>query len=308
MALLTQKTINKILIFEGITLHKGKIAKMKILPSAPNTGINFKRVDLKENNIIPANFYNVKNATLCTTLINEVGVCVSTVEHLMAAFYGLGVDNAVVEIDQDEVPIMDGSSKNFVESIEAVGLKQSDEPIKLIKILNKVTVNDGNKFISIEPSKTSLEIDFEIKFNNELIGTQKNSISVYENNLNDIFNSRTFCLYEDVEKLKSMNLAQGGSLKNAIVVKGNMILNEEKLRNKKEFVNHKILDLAGDFMLAGYRVIGSVRCKHGGHELTNNFLKKVLSDNSNFAITENSISSSNTRKVIAFPKRLVVNA
>ena len=202
MALLTQKTINKVLKFEGITLHKGKIAKMKILPSAPNTGINFKRVDLKENNIIPANFYNVKNATLCTTLMNEVGICVSTVEHLMAAFYGLGVDNAVVEIDQDEVPIMDGSSKNFVESIEAVGLEESEAPIKLIKILNKVTVKDGSKFISIEPSKTSLEIDFEIKFENELIGTQRNYVSVYEDDLKNILSSRTFCLYEDIEKLK----------------------------------------------------------------------------------------------------------
>ena len=286
MALLTQKTINKILIFEGVTLHKGKIAKMKILPSAPNTGINFKRVDLKENNIIPANFYNVKNATLCTTLINEVGVCVSTVEHLMAAFYGLGVDNAVVEIDQDEVPIMDGSSKNFVESIEAVGLKQSDEPIKLIKILNKVTVNDGNKFISIEPSKTSLEIDFEIKFNNELIGTQRNYVSVYEDDLKDILSSRTFCLYEDIEKLKEMNLAKGGSLDNAIVVKDTEILNNEKLRNKKEFVNHKILDCIGDLYLSGYKIIGKVTSSQGGHKLTNEVIRKVFSDNKNFTIFE----------------------
>ena len=286
MALLTQKTINKILIFEGVTLHKGKIAKMKILPSAPNTGINFKRVDLKENNIIPANFYNVKNATLCTTLINEVGVCVSTVEHLMAAFYGLGVDNAVVEIDQDEVPIMDGSSKIFVESIEAVGLKQSDAPIKLIKILNKVTVNDGNKFISIEPSKTSLEIDFEIKFNNELIGTQRNYVSVYEDDLKDILSSRTFCLYEDIEKLKKMNLAKGGSLDNAIVVKDTEILNNEKLRNKKEFVNHKILDCIGDLYLSGYKIIGKVTSSQGGHKLTNEVIRKVFSDNKNFTIFE----------------------
>ena len=286
MALLTQKTINKILIFEGVTLHKGKIAKMKILPSAPNTGINFKRVDLKENNIIPANFYNVKNATLCTTLINEVGVCVSTVEHLMAAFYGLGVDNAVVEIDQDEIPIMDGSSKNFVESIEAVGLKQSDVPIKIIKILNKVTVNDGNKFISIEPSKTSLEIDFEIKFNNELIGTQRNYVSVYEDDLKDILSSRTFCLYEDIEKLKKMNLAKGGSLDNAIVVKDTEILNNEKLRNKKEFVNHKILDCIGDLYLSGYKIIGKVTSSQGGHKLTNEVIRKVFSDNKNFTIFE----------------------
>ena len=286
MALLTQKTLNKTLIFEGVTLHKGKMAKMKILPSAPNTGINFKRVDLKENNIIPANFYNVKNATLCTTLMNEVGICVSTVEHLMAAFYGLGVDNAVVEIDQDEVPIMDGSSKNFVESIEAVGLKESETPIKLIKILNKVTVKDGSKFISIEPSKTSLEIDFEIKFENELIGTQRNYVSVYEDDLKDILSSRTFCLYEDIEKLKKMNLAKGGSLDNAIVVKDSEILNNEKLRNKKEFVNHKILDCMGDLYLSGYKIIGKVTSSQGGHKLTNEVIRKVFSDNKNFTIFE----------------------
>ena len=286
MALLTQKTLNKTLIFEGVTLHKGKMAKMKILPSAPNTGINFKRVDLKENNIIPANFYNVKNATLCTTLINEVGVSVSTVEHLMAAFYGLGVDNAVVEIDQDEVPIMDGSSKNFVESIEAVGLEESEAPIKLIKILNKVTVQDGSKFISIEPSKTSLEIDFEIKFENELIGTQRNYVSVYEDDLKDILSSRTFCLYEDIEKLKKMNLAKGGSLDNAIVVKDTEILNNEKLRNKKEFVNHKILDCIGDLYLSGYKIIGKVTSSQGGHKLTNEVIRKVFSDNKNFTIFE----------------------
>ena len=286
MALLTQKTLNKTLIFEGVTLHKGKMAKMKILPSAPNTGINFKRVDLKENNIIPANFYNVKNATLCTTLMNEVGICVSTVEHLMAAFYGLGVDNAVVEIDQDEVPIMDGSSKNFVESIEAVGLEESEAPIKLIKILNKVTVQDGSKFISIEPSKTSLEIDFEIKFENELIGTQRNYVSVYEDDLKDILSSRTFCLYEDIEKLKKMNLAKGGSLDNAIVVKDSEILNNEKLRNKKEFVNHKILDCMGDLYLSGYKIIGKVTSSQGGHKLTNEVIRKVFSNNNNFTIFE----------------------
>jgi len=131
-----------------------------------------------------------------------------------------------------------------------------------------------------------LEIDFEIKFNNELIGKQKNSISVYENNLYDIFNSRTFCLYEDVEKLKSMNLAQGGSLKNAIVVKGNTILNEEKLRNKKEFVNHKILDCMGDLFLSGHKIIGKVVCSQGGHRLTNELLRKVFMNNENFSLFE----------------------
>ena len=180
--------------FEGITLHKGKQAKIKILPSAPNSGITFKRVDLNKDNLILANFFNVSEATLCTTLTNESGISVSTVEHLMAALYGMGVDNALIEVDQEEIPILDGSSKKFVEAIKKVGLKDSTTPIKIIKILNKIEINNNGKFISIEPTKTTLEIDFEIKFKNQLIGNQRNSINVYENDLTDIYNSRTFCL------------------------------------------------------------------------------------------------------------------
>ena len=218
---------------------------------------------MNKNNLIPANFFNVSDATLCTTLTNEFGISVSTVEHLMAAFYGLGVDNALVEIDQDEIPIMDGSSKKFVEAIKEIGLKNSSTPIKIIKILNKVEILNNNKSISIEPTNATLEIDFEIKFSNKFIGNQRNTINVYENDLTDIYNSRTFCLFEDVKKLKDMNLAKGGSLDNAMVVKGNNILNKEKLRNPKEFVNHKILDCMGDLFLSGYKIIGKVICSQG---------------------------------------------
>ncbi len=286
MAILNQKTINKPINIEGITLHKGKYAKLRILPSSPNTGISFKRVDLTKNNTVVANFCNVSDATLCTTLSNEAGVNVSTVEHLMAALYGMGVDNALIEIDQDEIPIMDGSSKKFVQEIKNVGLKNLDTPIKIIKILSKVEIFDSKKYISIEPTTTTLEIDFEIKFNNELIGNQRNLVNVYENDLTDIYNSRTFCLYEDVEKLKCMNLAKGGSLENAIVVKGGNILNKEKLRNKKEFVNHKILDCIGDLFLSGHKILGKVTCSQGGHKLTNELLRKVFMNNKNFSIFE----------------------
>jgi len=286
MAILNQKTINKSISFKGINLHKGKFAEMKVLPSPPNSGIVFKRVDLNKNNLINANFFNVSDATLCTTLTNEFGVSVSTVEHLMAAFYGMGVDNALVEVNQDEIPIMDGSSIKFVEGIKNVGLKDLHSPIKIIKILNKVEIKNENKFIYIEPTKTTLEIDFEIKFKNQLIGNQRNKVNVYENDLSDIYNSRTFCLFEDVEKLKKMNLAQGGSLDNAIVVKSDRIMNNEKLRNQKEFVNHKILDCMGDLFLSGYKIIGKVVCSQGGHKLTNELLRKVFLNNENFSIFE----------------------
>ena len=286
VSILTQKTVSQKISFNGVGIHTGKKVNLNILPASPNTGITFKRIDLKTNNIIYPNYANVVDTTLCTTISNEYGAKVSTIEHLMGALYGIGIDNAFIEIDAGEVPIMDGSAKPFVNKINEVGLKFSDQPIKIIKINQKIKFEDGEKFISIDKSNVSGDIEFEIKYNNELIGTQKNSISVYENNLNDIFNSRTFCLYEDVEKLKSMNLAQGGSLKNAIVVKGNMILNEEKLRNKKEFVNHKILDCMGDLFLSGYKIIGKVVCSQGGHRLTNELLRKVFMNNENFSIFE----------------------
>ena len=286
MSILNQKTLKAPIEFEGITLHKGKFVKVKILPARPNSGIIFKRVDLKGDNLIEANFYNVTDATLCTTLTNKSGASVSTVEHLMAALYGKGIDNALIEINNDEIPIKDGSSKFFVEQIDNVGLEISDIPIKIIKIQKKVAFKDGKKTISIEPTKTSLEIDFEIKFNNPVIGVQRNIINVYETDLKDIFSSRTFCLFEDVEKLKKLNFAKGGSLENAIVVKDNKILNDGGLRNKKEFVNHKILDCMGDLFLSGHKIVGKLVCSQGGHKLTNQILRKIFSDNQNFSIFE----------------------
>ena len=286
MSLLSQKTLNSNVKFNGIGLHTGKEVSINILPSEPNTGILFKRTDLKDNNIVVPNVYNVSNATLCTTISNEYGVSVSTIEHLMGALYGLGIDNALIEINSQEVPILDGSAKNFVEKFLEVGFKISEVPIKLIKILNKIQIEDGSKYIEIDKSNVSLDIDFEIKYMKSLIGTQKNKINVYENHLSEIYNSRTFCLYEDVEKLRNNGLAKGGSLDNAIVVKGDKVLNDGGLRNNLEFVNHKILDCMGDLYLSGYKIIGSLKCSQGGHSLTNKLLREVFKDKNNFSIFE----------------------
>jgi len=204
----------------------------------------------------------------------------------MGALYGAGVDNALVEVDGDELPILDGSAKLYVEAITKTGLETSNLPIKVIKIEKEINLKDGNKTISIEPSKLSLDIDFEIKYNNPLIGTQRNLVKVYEDDLSSIFNSRTFCLFEDIDKLKKMNLAQGGSLENAIVVKDEKIINKGGLRNKLEFVNHKILDCMGDLYLSGYKIIGKLTCSQGGHKLTNQLLRKVFELNTNFSIIE----------------------
>ena len=286
MSVLNQKTIKDVITIHGVGLHTGKIAHMKLKPAEPNTGVIFKRTDLKENNFVIPGVYNVSNAAFSTTVLNDYGVSISTIEHLMGALYGMGIDNILIEIDNEELPILDGSAKNFVNEINKVGIKTSEIPIKIIKIEKKITLEDGVKSISIEPSKISLDIDFEIKYENSLIGTQRNIIKVYETDLTDIYDSRTFCLYEDVAKLKKMNLAKGGTLNNAVVVKDNKILNKEGLRNEKEFVNHKILDCMGDLYLSGYKIIGKLICSQGGHRLTNQLLRKVFEDNKNFSILE----------------------
>ena len=284
--MLSQKTLNKPVEIKGIGLHSGKEVTLRILPAEPNTGIQFKRTDLQSDDLVIPSVFNVSSANFCTTISNEAGVKISTIEHLMAALFALGVDNSVIEIDNLEVPILDGSSKIFINEIKKIGLKDQNVPIKIILIRKKITYTEDEKFISIEPSKTNLFIDFEIKYKTNIIGKQRNLIDVYNSDLTDVMESRTFCLYEDVEKLKKMGLALGGSLDNAIVVKDDAVLNENGLRNKKEFVNHKILDCIGDLYLSGYRVIGKIECSQGGHRMTNNLLRKVYSNKENFSIHE----------------------
>ena len=286
MSVLNQKTINEIVNFEGIGLHSGKKVLMTLFPASPNTGIVFKRTDLKINNLIYPSVYNVSSASYCTKLTNEKGVSVSTVEHLMAALCGLGIDNLLIELNSEELPIMDGSAKKFVEVLENTGFKISDQPIRIIKINKKVKFIDGEKFISFEPNKISLEIDFEIKYKQNSILNQRNKKNIYMDDLEDMYNSRTFCLFEDIDKLQKMGLAQGGSLENAIVLKEDKILNTEKLRNENEFVNHKILDCLGDIYLAGYRMVGKIISSQGGHNVTNQGLRELFSNNENYSIIE----------------------
>tara|TARA_B100001057_G_scaffold479377_1_gene550955 strand:+ start:63 stop:983 length:921 start_codon:yes stop_codon:yes gene_type:complete len=286
VSVLNQKTIKNVINFNGVGLHSGLLANVSIKPSDPNTGIVFKRVDLKNNNLIFPNFSNVSNTSLNTTVSNEFGVSVSTIEHLMGALFGLGIDNALIEIDKEEVPILDGSAKKFIEKLISAELKVSNAPIKIIKINKKIEFKDGDRAISIAPSKLSLDIDFELKYDNPVIGNQRNKINVYEDDLQQIFDSRTFCLFEDIEMIKKKGLAKGGSLDNAIVVKEKEILNENGLRNSKEFVNHKILDCIGDLYTCGYRMVASVKCSQGGHFLTNRLLRKVFENKENFSIVE----------------------
>jgi len=245
-----QKTINDTIKLYGVGLHNGINVNLIVKPASENFGIQFCRTDIDKDNLIEANYQNVVEPILCTKIKNNYGVTVSTVEHLMAAFFGEGIDNALVEIDASEVPILDGSASEFVEAIRSVGIKEQKELRKFIKVLKKVEIQEGKKYISIEPLENDLIVDFEIIYNNPLIRTRRKEFKLSNGDLTNIYNSRTFCLYEDIDFIKSQGLAKGGSLENAIVVRGNEILNDEGLRNRHEFVYHKILDCLGDLMLS----------------------------------------------------------
>ena len=201
-------------------------------------------------------------------------------EHLLAALYISEIDNLIIEVNGEEIPIMDGSAKEFLDILEKTEIKILSRKRNYLKVLNKIELKDGKRSISIEPSEHSFEVEFKLNYKNNIIGDQTNYVNFQSDDLKGSYRVRTFCLYDDIEKIKKVGLAKGGSLENAIVVNDKEILNKGGLRNNKEFVNHKILDLSGDFFLSGFRIIGKVRCDQGGHELTNKFLRKVLKSKS----------------------------
>ena len=307
MSRYNQKTINNTIKLYGIGLHNGNKANLIIKPAKENFGIKFCRIDIDQNNLIEANYQNVVEPVLCTKIKNNKGITVSTVEHLMAAFFGEGIDNALVEIDASEVPILDGSASEFVEAIRSVGVKEQTELRSFIKVLKKVEVKEGKKYISIEPLENDLIVDFEIIYNNPLIRTRRKEFKLSNGDLTNIYNSRTFCLYEDIDFIKSQGLAKGGSLENAIVVRGNEILNDDGLRNRHEFVYHKILDCLGDLMLSGYRIFGHVKTSQGGHALTNKLLVKFFSDKSNWSLENANTVEKNNKIKESFKKTLSVS-
>ena len=299
MSILTQKTISKKISFEGVGIHTGIQTKLNILPAPPNSGIVFKRTDLSNNNLIEANFKNVSSTTLSTTLQNKHGVRVSTVEHLLAALYIAGIGSAIIEVDSEEIPIMDGSAKNFLEILRKTELRQINKKIEYLKVEETIELIEGNRVMKISP-KNSFEVDFELKYENKIIGNQRNLVNFSSDNLKEVEESRTFCLYNDIQKIKKMGLAKGGTLENALVVDEEKVINKNGLRNEKEFVNHKILDLAGDFLLSGFRILGAVYCFQGGHQLSNLFLHKLIKSTSKYKIfkfDENIVKKSQTSKM-----------
>ena len=280
-----QKTIKKKIILEGIALHSGVLVKIALIPSHENTGIVFLRTDLKKNAVIKACWENIVPASLCTKISNKHGASVSTIEHLMFSFYALGITNLLIEINGTEIPIMDGSSKVFIDEILNNGLLDQKRKLSHLIIKKTFEVGDKNRFIKYEPSKTnSLEIDYTLEYKDQFIKKQNFSSKDVKKNFLDIANTRTFCHQEDLEKIFAMGLAKGGSLDNAVIISGNKILNQGGLRCENEFVKHKTLDCLGDLYLSNYFINGKITCSQGGHELTGNLLKKIFKDKKNYTI------------------------
>ncbi len=279
-----QKTLKNKIVFSGIGLHSGVHAKVEVLPQPVNKGITFIRKDIKNNNKIRAIWSNVSSTRLCTTIENKHNVSVSTIEHLMSALSGMHIDNALIEIDGPEVPIMDGSSKVFVELIEKAKLIEQNSQRKILKVIKEIKVENNESYAKIIPHK-EFSVDFEIEFDSHLINKQSCHLQLINGNYkSDISQARTFGFEEDVNYLRSNGFALGGNLDNAVVVGKDKILNKEGLRYKDEFVRHKILDSIGDLYLAGYPVQGYFYGKKSGHFLNNELLKKLLSSESNYKI------------------------
>lgn len=281
-----QKTIKSPVAWSGYGVHSGKPAFLKVLPAPENHGIVFKRVDLKANNTIDALYDKVVDTTMCTVLENAFGAKIATIEHLMSAIYAMGITNLMVEVSGEEIPILDGSSQEYIDGFEAAGLEIQASPVNVLKILKKVRYEEDGKFIEIMPSD-GFSIDFKIDFQDAVIGTQEQHYFVSELTFSkQIAKARTFGFKKEVEYLKSRGLALGASLDNAIAIDEGQVLNPEGLRYEDEFVRHKILDCIGDLALCGYRIEGAVKACKAGHKLNNKLLHQIFSDPTSFRVEQ----------------------
>ena len=277
-----QQTIKETISVSGIGLHSGKQVKMKLVPAEVDQGVKFIRSDIKNDNVIDAIWSNVSETVLSTTISNQSKLKISTIEHLMSALSGLHIDNLTIYINASEVPIMDGSSRPFVDLIENVGIEIQNKKRKLLNVKKTIEVKNDKSSAKIIPNN-QFSIDFEIDFPSHLVSRQSCQLQLINGNYkSDIAAARTFGFEKDVAHLRSNGLALGGSLDNAVVVGENEILNKEGLRYTDEFVRHKILDSIGDLYLAGSPIIGYFYGNKSGHHLNNQLLRKLFSDESNY--------------------------
>ena len=292
-----QKTLKRKIHFSGVGVHNGRAVSICIEPAEVDTGIVFHRTDLDNDNIIKAVIDNVTDSILCTKIKNSSGIFVSTIEHLMAALSALGIDNAVVKINSSELPALDGSSHEYVKKIMTSGIKTQNRKKKIFKVLKKVEVRSGDRFISITPSNR-LSVNISINYPDTIIGhSQYFYTHTQDNFINNLSMARTYTLHEDIEKMRTAGLAIGGNLNNAIVVDKFKILNPEGLRLEKEFVKHKTLDCIGDFYLLGMQLVGDIDCFAPGHSLNQQLIKRILKDTENYTI-EDIIPENNNDKFI----------
>jgi len=287
-----QKTLKSSIGCTGIGLHSGKKVSMSLNPAAADTGIVFHRTDLEgDDRIIPARWDFVVDTRLATTIGNQASVCISTIEHLMAALAGCGIDNTIIEIDDAEVPVMDGSAAPFIFLVECAGMIEQNAPRKAIKIERPVEVGDSDKFISAIPGN-SFSVDFEIDFEDTAVARQQLSMRLVNGTFKtEIARARTFGFVHEVDALRKAGLALGGSLDNAVVISGDTILNGDGLRYDDEFVRHKILDCVGDLYLAGAPIIGQIVALRSGHALNNQFLNSLFADDTAWSYVEMSEAS-----------------
>ena len=274
---LEQHTLAGPVIFAGVGVHTGQHVRVCLRPAPADAGFSFVRTDIKDrDNVVPALGLAVVQTRLGTVIGNQAGVTVSTIEHLMAAFCALNIDNAVIELDGPEVPIMDGSSLPFVQVIDQVGVRQQDAPRRYIEILDRVAVDETDKSASLSPAE-GFEMAFEIIFDSPVIGTQRVDLPLTEKTFREeLANCRTFGFAHEVEALRAAGLARGGSLENVVVIEGDKVINPEGLRRPDEFVRHKALDAVGDVYLLGAPVIGRFESSCGGHGLNNALVRAVL--------------------------------
>tara|TARA_B100000963_G_C22539920_1_gene631691 strand:- start:154 stop:1116 length:963 start_codon:yes stop_codon:yes gene_type:complete len=288
-----QKTIKKKIHFSGVGVHNGRAVSMTIEPAEVNTGIIFIRTDLKDDNTIKAIIDNVVDTRLCTKIKNSRGVSVSTIEHLMAALNALDIDNVVVKINSSELPALDGSSHEYVKKITNAGIKTLNNKKKFFKILKRVEVKSGDRFISVTPSD-SLSINISINYPDTVIGYSEYFYSHTINNfIKNLSMARTYTLQEDIEKMRTAGLAIGGTLNNAIVVDKYKILNPDGLRMEKEFIKHKTLDCIGDLYLLGMPLVGRIDCHAPGHNLNQKLIKEIIKNKENYIIEETASNNSN---------------
>ena len=285
-----QHTLNKKIYFSGVGVHNGRAVSMSVEPAKINTGIVFKRTDIPNKNTIKAVIDNTFDSSLCTKIKNKHGVTISTIEHLMAALSALSIDNALIKINNSELPALDGSSYEYIKKMIKVGINIQNASKSYIKVLKKIRVNDGKRYISISPScKTTINVS--IDYPDTIIGNSKFYYSHSRDNfINYLSEARTYAFFEDVEKMRTAGLAMGGNLNNALVVDKFKVLNPEGLRFEKEFVKHKTLDCVGDFYLLGMQLIGEVECFAPGHKLNQMFVKEILKDKNNYTIEKALIS------------------